>query len=585
MGQTEVPICTDIDSDFVLHIIYHFTMKKNVYLLSLATSALLLSACSQKMGELKSEYFNTTPQPLTAVAGKVSANVTATLPAKVVPKNAYVTVRPQLRYQTGQSESQPTIFTGEKIRDNYSTVSWNEGGSVVIPVLFDYTPDAAKSDLFLDFEVRQGSKTYTVPAVLVGTGVNATSTLAQAGNVSPAVAPDAFKKVIQERYTADINFLINQTNLRSGELTKDEVKDFHAAIAQAQNDDKRKVADVNIQSYASPEGGVDLNTRIASGREENTQKYLSKELQKQGVDASLLTADFTAQDWEGFQELVQKSNIPDKELILSVLSMYKDPEQREREIRNMSSVFTQLAQDVLPKLRRSRLTAAIDVIGKTEEQMKQEYLSTPEKLTADELLYYASTLPTNADRMAAYRQATKLFPNDYRSYNNLGVTQLVSKQYDAAEGSFNKALQLNSQSKEAQMNLGVIALQNGNFDKAQLHLGNAAGQAGLEEAMGAMYLLKGDYTSAARSLANVKSNNAALAQILTADYNSARNTLSAITNPDADTYYLMAILGARTHNEQMVLTNLSKAVKLDSSKATRARTDIEFKNINLTSVL
>ena len=442
------------------------------------------------------------------------------------------------------------------------------------------------SDLLLAFDVQQGKKTYALPRVKVATGVVATSTLADAATVEPAVGHDKFQRIIKEKVSADIKFLINQTNIRKSELKSDELTALHQTLKEAQGNDKLEVEELNISSYASPEGGVKLNTRIAEGREKNTQAYLNKELKKNKIeDFGSLTADFTAQDWEGFQQLVSESNIQDKELILSVLSMYKDPEQREREIRNLSSVFDQLAKDVLPHLRRSRLTASVNFIGLSDAEIEEAYKNNAKSLTVDEMLY-AATLTDDVNKQAGiYKTCTEVYPEDYRGWNNLGLCQYKLGDYTAAASNFDKAARINPSSKEVLMNQGLCALLNDNYAEAKDKLGAAAGAEGLGDALGTYYIKTGDYNAATGAFGNSVSNNAALAKILTKDYSGAKQTLAAVAKPNATTYYLMAVLGARTNNEQMVTSNLRQAVKLDPSLANRAKNDLEFAKVNLSNAL
>ena len=559
-------------------------MRKGL-ILTAAVGCMVLTGCNKKMSDFKAEYFSTNPNPLAVVGEKVPATVTANIPQKFFQKNAEVTVTPTLVYAGKESKSNPSMMQGEKVRGNYPVVSYANGGTVTIPANYDYEADMQSRDLYLDFNVKQGKKTYTLPRVKVAKGVVSTATLADAATVTPAVAPDKFQRIINEKYSADIKFLINQTNIRASELRQASLGNLHKTIKEAQKDAKKEVEGINISSYASPEGGVKLNTRIASGREKNTQAYLNKELKKNKIsETGSLTADFTAQDWDGFQKLVSASNIQDKDLILSVLSMYKDPEKREREIRNLSSVFDQLAKEVLPKLRYSRLTASINTIGKTDEEMKEAYEKDPATLNVEELLYYANTLTGN-DKAKAYKECTEVYPNDYRGYNNLGLCQYKAKDYKRAKANFEKAASLNPQSNEAKMNLGLCSLLARNYEDANQKLGSAAGVKELGEALGVYYIKTGDYNAAVNAFGDAKTNNAALAQILTKDYSKAKNTLASIVEPDAVTYYLMALLGARTNNESMVTSNLRQAVKLDSKLASRAKNDLEFAKFNLSGVI
>lgn len=552
----------------------------------LMASALVLTGCGKKMNPFAADYFSVNPNPLEVVGPNVPATVSANIPSKFFVKNASVTVTPYLVFDGTEEASAPMTFQGEKVRGNNPVVSFERGGMVTIPVNYVYKPEMMKSELYLDFLVEQGSKKYALPRVKVADGVVATSALADAGTVSPATAPDKFQRIINEKYQADIHFLINQANLRESELRSDEVLRLNRDIKLAAGDTSRVIEEINIQSYASPEGALDFNTRLAENRETNTQSYLKNQLKKDKVtEFGELTAQFTPEDWEGFQKLVAASNIQDKDLILSVLSMYKDPEEREREIRNLSSVFDQLADEILPQLRYSRITASVNVIGKSDEEINRLVDSDPASLSADELLY-AATLTNDLNRKKAiYTAATRLHPNDFRGFNNLGKVQYQQKDYDAAMASFKKAARLEPSAPESQMNQGLIALVNDDYRAANAAFGKAAGLEELGDALGVYYLRQGDLNAAVKSFGSSKSNNAALAQILNKDYGKAKSTLAAIATPDATTYYLTAILGARTGNENMLTSNLRQAIKLDNTLAAKAAKDLEFTKYNIASIL
>ncbi|MDE6928690.1 MAG: hypothetical protein K2P06_08200 [Muribaculaceae bacterium] len=561
-------------------------MNRKIYFIAALGATLALSSCGKKLGQFSSEYFSTNPNPLEVVGEKVPATVTGRIPAKFFVKNAEVTVTPYLVYNGTETASVPYTFQGENVRGNSPVVSYDNGGTVTIPASYVYTPEMAKSELQLAFEVRQGNKQYVLPRVTVAKGVVATAALADAASVDPALAPDAFQRVINQKYAADIMFLINQANIRANQLNTDAMSELRKEIIDANAAANREIKELNIQSYASPDGSYDFNEKLAEKRESNTNDYITKQLKKDKItEFGELTKQFTAEDWAGFQELVSKSNIQDKDLILSVLSMYKDPEQREREIRNLSSVFEQLADQILPQLRYSRITASIDVIGKSDEELSRLAASNPGELTVDELLYAATLTNDPAAKTAIYDAAVRQYPDDYRTWNDLGMMQYTNGDYTAAKASFQKAASVNPKAGEPQMNLGLVELLNKNYDRANQLFGSAAGVDELGGALGTYYLKKGDNAAAVRAFGDTKSNNAALAQILTKDYSKAKSTLASIANPDATTYYLMAVLGARTNNESMLTSNLRQAVRLNPAMAAQAAADLEFANFNLSKAL
>ena len=561
-------------------------MKSKVCYVMAIGAALALSSCGKKLGQFSSDNFTVNPNPLEVVGQNVPAQITARVPAKFFLQNAQVTVTPYLVYNGTETASQSYAFQGEKVRGNAPVVSYEYGGTFNIPAKFEYKPEMSKSELELAFTVTQGNKQYVLPRVKVADGVIATAAMADAATVNPALATDAFQRIINEKYAADIMFLINQANIRANQLNTDAMVELRKEIINAAGADNKVIEELNIKSYASPDGGMAINERLAENREKNTTSYLKDQLKKDKItEFGELTAQFTPEDWEGFQKLVSQSNIQDKELILSVLSMYKDPERREREIRNLSNVFEQLADQILPQLRYSRITASINVIGKSDAEISNLAATNPQALNVEELLYAATLTDDNEARMKIYDTAVRLFPNDYRTWNDLGMTQYIDGDYKAAEASFKKAASLAGSNNEPSMNLGLIELVNGNYSKANQLFGSAAGVSELNDALGVYYLKTGDNTAAVRAFGDSKSNNAALAQILTKDYSKAKQTLAGISTPDATTYYLMAVLGARTNNESMLNTNLRQAIRLDSKLADAARNDLEFAGFNLSKAL
>ena len=548
---------------------------KKLYLPLLMALVVALSSCNNKLGELSSDYFTVTPQVLEANAGKVPATIDGKFPEKYFNKKAVVEVTPVLRWEGGEAKGQPTVFQGEKVEGNAKTVNYKMGGDYTIKTSFDYVPEMAKSELYLEFKARIGNKDVEIPAVKIADGVISTSEMVEQtlATATPAQSKDAFQRIIKEKYEENIMFLIQQANIRSAELKKaqafgDEAKNINEAV-------NKKITDIEINAYASPDGGLDLNTSLAEKRQDNTAKALSKDLKKKEVEANV-TTNYEAEDWEGFKELVSKSNIQDKELILRVLSMYSDPEQREQEIKNISSVYKTLADEILPQLRRSRLTLNYEVIGKSDEELSQLAESNPDELNLEELLYAATLTNDPAKQEAIYKAATKKAPQDFRAYNNLGKLAYQAGDLDKAEGYFKKALSIDPNSAETNMNLGLIALTKGDKAAAESYLGKASGAEGLNEALGNLYIEKGQYEQAVSAFGNTKSNSAALAQILAKDYNKAKTTLDNVANPDAYTDYLKAVLGARTNNEAMVTSNLKSAVAKDASLAKKAASDLEF---------
>lgn len=550
-------------------------MKRKIFLpLFFMAIIMWFGSCSSKLQPLSADYIKATPQPLVVEGTDIPVTIDATFPQKWFNKNATVKITPVLRYSGGEAWGTEYTYLGENVAGNGQTIRQDAGGNVTMRSTFKYAPELRKSELYLTFEAKIKNKTVALPDLKIGDGVIATEMLADAGTVTPAIAPDKFQRIIKQAYDANIMFLIQQAELRSSELKKDEVESWKGVVISADQTPNQKVS-VEVSAYASPDGGVDLNEKLAAQREKNTNQYLSKELKKEKVDAPVY-ARYTAQDWEGFKQLVEKSNIQDKNLILQVLSSYTDPEEREKQIKNISSIFSVLAEEILPQLRRSRLTANVEIIGKSDEEISKMAASGPKQLSVEELLYAATLVKTNAEKEAIYKKVTDIYPKDYRGWNNLGVIAYENGKIADAESDFNKSLQLTTQAPETNMNLGLVALLKGNQSKAEQFFGNAAGVPELSAATGLLALQKGDYAKAASALSGEKSNNAALAQILTKDYSKAQSTLNAVSNPDATTAYLKAIVAARTNNLNDVISNLQQSISLDRSKAKEALNDLEF---------
>ena len=550
-------------------------MIKKLYLPLVALLVLAFSSCS-KMGELSPDYFTTNPEVLEAVGGKVPVTITGKFPEKYFKKNATVEVTPVLRWEGGEAKGQPATFQGEIVQGNDQTISYKTGGTYTMKASFDYVPEMAKSELYLDFKIKKGKKEYTIPSVKIADGVIATSELPTVNSANAAYAPDAFQRIIKQAKEAQIMFLIQQANLRASELKSDSLKAFHKQVVAVAGDTKNyKLNNIEISAYASPDGGVELNTTLAENRQNNTEKYMNQQLKKGKIETEV-DAKYTAQDWDGFQELVSKSNIQDKDLILRVLSMYNDPEQRETEIKNISSVYKTLADEILPQLRRARLTANYDVIGRSDEEINAAFDTDAKVLSNDELLYAATLTNDNARKEAIYKKTVELYPNDYRAYNNLGMMAYANGDLATAENYFKQAASKSSNAAEVNTNLGLIELTKGNVANAETYLSKSTGANTANEALGNLYIKQGQYDRAVQAFGDTKTNSAALAQILAKDYNKAKSTLSAVKNPDAYTNYLMAIVGARTNNADLVKSSMDKVKQQDAALAAKAQNDREF---------
>ena len=557
-------------------------MQKNYFVLLSATAVLVLTSCSGKLGVLSADNFTVTPNPLETQVGKVPATINGTFPEKYMKKKAVVTVTPELRYADGQvAKGQSATFQGEKVQGNDQTILYQVGGRYNMKSSFDYL-DCNKADLYLTFDAKVGKKTVQVPEVKVAEGIIATSELYKKTlkSAQAAISPDAFQRINAQKQEANIKFLIQQATLRQSELKNNSIQEFVKLLEQINNDrEGLKLNDVEVSAYASPDGGYDLNDKLAAQRQKNTQQFVEQQLKKAKLTDATVDAKYTAEDWDGFQELVKASNIQDKDVILRVLSMYKDPQEREQQIKNISAAFRELADGILPQLRRSRMIINYETIGRSNEQIQAQLKADPTKLSVEEMLYAATLVDNNAAKEDIYKTTTEVYPNDARAYNNIATMEYAAGNLEAAKKYVEQAQKVSANLPEAAANQGLIALCNGDLSTAETLIAKATGANGLSEVLGNLNLAKGNYAQAEQDFKDVYSNSAALAQILNKNYASAAVTLKYVKNPDATTDYLKSILAARMGNVSDAAQSLRDAISKDASYAKYAANDLELKKV------
>ena len=552
-------------------------MKTSLYLSAAGLALVAFTSCNSKLDALSADNFTVTPSPLETVGNDVPATINGRFPQKYMKKKAVVTVIPELRYAGGKAVGQPATFQGEKVVGNDQTVSYKLGGNYVMKASFPYSPAMASSELYLTFDARVGKKVVTIPAVKVADGVVATSQLVYLtlASANTATAADGFQREISRQQNAQIKYLISQAKVRTSELNTTSVKDFIKVLRDIKADQKGLALDnVEVSAYASPDGTLKFNTGLAENRKGSAQQYVNGQLKKTKLNTNV-DAKYTAEDWDGFQELVAASNIQDKEVILRVLSMYKDPEEREQQIKNLSVAFRELANEVLPELRRARLTVNYRVIGRSDEEIRAQYAADASKLTVEELLYAATLTNDAAERKAIFNKATELYPQDKRAYNGLAQLAYAAGNLSDAENALTHAEGL----PEAYANSALIALKQGNVNGAEALLGKALTAGNYNEVLGNLQIARGNYAQAAQNLKGINTNSAALAQILNKDYVAAAQTLAAVNNADAITDYLKAVLAARTGQVEQGVQALRAAIAKNADLRDLASVDLALKTV------
>ncbi len=553
--------------------------------LILVAPVVLLASCSGKLGKLSSDYFKVNPNPLETDGGQVTATINGTFPEKYMNKKAVVSVVPELRFKKNGVEKavkgQPATFQGEKVLGNDQTISYILGGHYTMKTSFPYEDAMQKSDLYLTFDAKIGKKQVEVPAVKVAEGVIATSELYRQTLLQSkcCLAPDSFQRIVSHKQEANIRFLIQQAELRKSELKSGSIQEFVAMLKRINADrEGLNLQNVEVSAYASPDGGFELNERLANKRQQNAEGYVKQQMKQASLSGDV-EADYTAQDWEGFQQLVAASNIQDKDIILRVLSMYKDPEEREQQIKNMSAGFRELAEGILPELRRARLTINYETVGRDDQQIKDQLKKDASQLSVEEMLYAATLTTDIAEKQRIYMQTTRLYPQDARAFNNLGTLSWQQGDYAEAQNWLDKARGVNPNCPEVYANLGMMALKQGDVQAAENYIGKAAGANNLAEALGNLHLAQGNYALAAQDLSKTLSNSAGLAQLLIKNYAEAAQTLKAVKPGDGWTDYLQSIVCARQGNQGMAGFFLRQAVEKDPKLAEYSKNDLELKNV------
>lgn len=554
--------------------------------------AMLLSSCAslKKMKKDADQItYDVTPEVLEAHAGTVDLAVQGRIPVKYFNKKATVVVTPVLKYDGGEKAYDSITLQGEKVEANNKVISLKEGGSFSYKSTVPYVDGMRKSDLEIRITASKGAKELDFDPLKIADGVVATSTLVTetpasivgiqrdentTGVYNPVV--DKFQRVVPDEFKTDLMYLINSSYVRGKELKKEEIAQLNEYIKDAFDAERKELKGVEVSAYASPDGKEDWNTKLSQSREGSATKVVKRSLKKSEVETEL-SSKYTPEDWEGFQELMANSDIQDKDLILRVLSMYSDPEVREVEIRNLSEAFTAVAEEILPKLRRAKITASVDLIGKTDEEIASMADSDPAQLNPAELLYAATLTEDLNKQKAIYTSCTRVYADDWRGFNNLGMVLMNQGEAAAAKKNFEEADKLDPKNPIVQNNLGAVALVEGDLAKAE-ELFSAATGSGVEVNynLGLVNILKADYTAAVKYFGECTDANAALAKILAGDNNGALRTLNNAKEETAMVAYLKAIVGARTAKTTLMFDSLKAAIDKDAAYKAVAKVDLEF---------
>ena len=540
-------------------------MRKNINFLFAALVALAAAACSspEKMAEMAENVtVKCEPAVLEVIGGSIDATVSVTYPEDYFHPKAILEVTPVIVYEGGEAAMEPFIFQGEKVEDNYEVVP-SAGATITKKVHFEYVPGMENCYLELRGVVKHKSKSTNVPSKKVADGANTTYMLVDRSGALDLKA-DGYQEVIPQTAEGQILYQINNATVRNSQLKSQSIKDYQAALNEILANERKTIVSTDVVAYASPDGKEDQNAKLSDNRSKSAEKAYGKVTKKIAVDAPVNVTSI-AEDWEGFQELVAASDLEDKELIIRVLSMYSDPAVREKEIKNMSAVYSTLAKEVLPELRRARFIANVEFQNYTNEELLQLIEENIDVLDETALLRAATLVKKNEQKVDLYKKAAEKFNSATAQYN-LGVTYIKMNELKKAEAA------LESCEKDADWNnaMGVIALRNNNLDAAAEYFALSGNASSVKNAA-VIDILDGEYEAAVAKLAGSNECNAILAQILVGNYSN----VDKLTCKCAKSYYVRAIAAARQGNAEGVKTNLEKACK-NEKLAERAAKDVEF---------
>lgn len=550
----------------------------------LAIIALFLSACGG-LGKMEKHIeelgAKAEPEPLIVRGDSVEVQVSGKFPEKYFHKKVLVEATPVLVYEGGEEAYKMQGYQGEDAAGNYEVIPYATGKSFSYTSKVPYRQGMETSTLELRISGTKGSKAATFDPLPVGTGVITTPYLVQSDDMF-LIGEDKFSRILNYTMNAQINYDYNSSRIRPAETRRPEVKAMLDFIDFAAEKDSIVLKGTSVDAYASPEGEISLNENLASERAQSANDVLAKEMKRQKSSPENAEAFFgnnpKGEDWDGFKQLMEESNIEDRNLILSVLEMYPNKAKREQEIRNISKTYKEIENNILPQLRRSQIALNYEVVGYSDDELRNLVKSNPDILTLEELLYGATLYDGLNDKIEVYGHAERMYPADFRGANNVGYCLMMQNKMGEAKNKFNKALEI-ERHPVVLNNLGAIARIEGDRATA-MELLNEATSAGpaVKYNKGIINIQNGDYSAAITNMGSNNTVNLALAKVLNGDLSGAKTTLDNSGDSSAVADYLRAVIAARMNSGAEVLSNLASAIEKDGSLRARAMKDLEFRN-------
>jgi tetratricopeptide (TPR) repeat protein len=557
-------------------------MKKFRSYFILILAAAVMTGCSG-LNKMKKNSnlvkYEVTPKVLETHAGVVNVTIKGTFPAKYFDKKTTVTATPVLTYAGGETTfDKVQVLQGESVQANNKVIT-TTGGDFTYTGTIPYKDAMKMSELVLRIKAVRGKKTLDFGPVKIADGVIATSTLVDKDG-KPIMSKDNYVRINPESKLADIHYQINQADINSKELKAEDIALLKEYIKSVSVDSSRKLKSTDVSSYASPDGSMKINAPLSEKRGKTADKFIKKEFDKIPVAKTegFFNEKTTAEDWDGFKSEVEKSTIQDKDLILRVLSMYSDPEVRNKEIKNMTSAFEKLKTDILPQLRRSKMAVNVDIVGRSDEQILAQMKADPTKLNVEEMLRAGSLTKDNNEQLKFYQAAAENNPKDFRAQNNIGCTLMALGKTDEAIASFEKAKAIEN-NDVVKNNLGFGSLVKGDVAKAEEYFNSmTAATPESKYGLGVIAITKGEYDKAVNDFGTEPCFNLALALYLKGDVAKAKSTLDSMKElcKCGKPSYLKAVIGAKLDDKNYMLSNLREAIGFKADWKAYAKTDLEF---------
>ncbi len=571
-------------------------MKPRIFkpLMIVLVVALGFASCNPlgKMAkEADSVTYNANPNPLEMHNDSVAVVISGKIPTKYLHKKTALEVTPffESNGQVVKTFNSFTLVGEDSDIEGDKIIKFEEGGGYTFEYKYPYEDGMENGVLKAKVVGKFKSKEKDIIVAELAKGTVITPLLVQSDE-KPTLGKDLFQRITTEVYNAEILYLINSSVVRNSELADQDMKDLFATIKEKAQDSTYMFKRLDVMAYASPDGELTLNENLADHRAQSAGKVVKAKLRRNKVEAAKEDSFYNlvgkGEDWEGFKQKMQQSNIEDKDLIIRVLQMYSDPQKREAEIKNLAETYEEIKEQILPPLRRSQIALTIDKVGRSDAEIANLAQNDPAQLSVEELLYAATLTNDLNAKLGIYKKCTEQFPKDWRGFNNVGYIYLLQNKINDAEASLNQALSLSPNQAEVLNNLGIIYRLRGDLDKAMSYY-DKAGAAGknVNYNKGIINIKQGEYGTAVANFGDFKTLNAALAQILDGDYQKALNTIDASEDANsAAGYYLKAIAGARMQNEELMMKNLKMAISKDASYKEKAKKDVEFYKYDLSNL-